>query len=57
MSDANPDTGAIVLAAGLSLRMGKAKMLLPWGGEDCPGDCYRNLVVRRDIPPGRCPWG
>ncbi len=31
MSGANPDIGAIVLAAGLSLRMGKPKMLLPWG--------------------------
>ncbi len=33
MSEANPDLGAIVLAAGLSTRMGKAKMLLPWQGK------------------------
>ncbi len=33
MSEAYPEVGAIVLAAGLSTRMGKPKMLLPWGGK------------------------
>ncbi len=33
MSNANPDVGAIVLAAGLSRRMGVPKMLLPWGSK------------------------
>ncbi len=33
MSEANPDIGAVVLAAGLSTRMGKPKMLLPWEGK------------------------
>ncbi len=31
MTEANPDIGAIILAAGLSKRMGQPKMLLPWG--------------------------
>lgn len=31
MNEANPDIGAIILAAGLSTRMGRPKMLLSWG--------------------------
>ncbi len=33
MSQTNPDIGAIVLAAGLSTRMGQPKMILPWKGK------------------------
>ncbi len=33
MNETNPDIGAIVLAAGLSTRMGQPKMILPWEGK------------------------
>ncbi len=56
MSDANPEIGAVVLAAGLSTRMGQPKMLLPWVGKTVIETVVETLlqggIVRPEVVVG-----